>query len=132
VPKPHLRPISHPFRDPVTVAQLFFGTPYLWGGNSAFGIDCSGLVQAALLACGIACPGDSDLQAALGNTVPDDAPMLRGDLIFWKGHVAMVVDDQTLIHANAHHMAVAYEPIDAAIARIKAQGGGTVTGRRRL
>ena len=132
VPKPHLRPIFHPFRDPVTVAQLFFGTPYLWGGNSAFGIDCSGLVQAALLACGIACPGDSDLQAALGNTVPDDAPMVRGDLIFWRGHVAMVVDDQTLIHANAHHMAVAYEPIKSAMARIEAQGGGAVSVRRRV
>jgi cell wall-associated NlpC family hydrolase len=132
VPKPHLRPVDHPFRDPVTVAQLFFGTPYLWGGNSAFGIDCSGLVQAALLACGIACPGDSDLQMTLGRELTMDAPTRRGDLFFWKGHVAMAVDDQTVIHANAHHMAVAYEPIGAAIARIEAQGGGGVTARRRL
>jgi cell wall-associated NlpC family hydrolase len=132
VPKPHLRPADRPFRDPVTVAQLFFGTPYLWGGNSSAGIDCSGLVQAALLACGIPCPGDSDLQMALGHPFAPDAPVARGDLFFWKGHVALAVDDQTLIHANAHHMAVAYEPLAAAVARIEAQGGGPVTARRRL
>ena len=132
VPKPHLRPADKPFRDPVTVAQLFFCTPYLWGGNSSAGIDCSGLVQAALLACAIPCPGDSDLQMALGQPLAPDAPVERGDLFFWKGHVAMAVDDQTLIHANAHHMAVAYEPLAAAIARIEAQGGGPVIARRRL
>lgn len=132
VPKPHLRPLDQPFRDPVTVAQLFFGTPYLWGGNSAFGIDCSGLVQAALLACRIPCPGDSDLQQGLGHALPDGSALHRGDLVFWRGHVAMAVDGETLIHANAHHMAVAYEPVAAAIARIEAQGGGRVTARRRL
>jgi hypothetical protein len=133
IPKPHLRPIERPFRDPVTVAQLFFGTPYLWGGNSGTGIDCSGLVQAALLATGLPCPGDSDLQeAALGSALEPGAPPQRGDLYFWKGHVAIAVDGETLIHANAHHMAVAYEPITAAIARIAAQGGGPVTSRRRL
>jgi hypothetical protein len=133
LPKPHLRPLERPFRDPVTVAQLFFGTPYLWGGNSGTGIDCSGLVQAALLAAGIACPGDSDLQeAALGEALEPGVAPERGDLYFWKGHVAMAVDGETLIHANAHHMAVAYEPTAAAIARIAAQGGGAVTSRRRL
>lgn len=69
IPKKHLREIDRPFSDPVTVAQMFFGTPYLWGGNSRLGIDCSGLVQAALLACGLPCPGDSDLQQALGRDV---------------------------------------------------------------
>jgi cell wall-associated NlpC family hydrolase len=132
VPKPHLRPADKPFRDPVTVAQLFFGTPYLWGGNSSAGIDCSGLVQVALLACGIPCPGDSDLQMALGQQLAPDTPVERGDLFFWKGHVAMAVDDRTLIHANAHHMAVAYEPLAAAVARIEAQGSGPVIARRRL
>jgi hypothetical protein len=133
LPKPHLRPLERPFRDPVTVAQLFFGTPYLWGGNSGTGIDCSGLVQAALLAAGVPCPGDSDLQeAALGEALAPGVAPERGDLYFWKGHVAMAVDGETLIHANAHHMAVAYEPIAAAIARIAAQGGGAVTSRRRL
>jgi hypothetical protein len=133
LPKKHLRPLERPFRDPVTVAQLFFGTPYLWGGNSGTGIDCSGLVQAALLAAGLSCPGDSDLQeAAVGEALAPGVPPQRGDLYFWKGHVAMAVDGETLIHANAHHMAVAYEPITAAIARIAAQGGGAVTSRKRL
>lgn len=133
VPKAHLRPVDRPFSDPATVAQAHFGVPYLWGGNSTLGIDCSGLVQAALWACEVDCPGDSDMQeAALGNAVPLDAPAQRGDLYFWKGHVAMAVDADTLIHANAHHMAVAYEPIAAAIARIAAQGDGPVTSRKRL
>jgi len=133
VPKPHLRAIERPFRDPVTVAQLFFGTPYLWGGNSGTGIDCSGLLQAALLAAGIPCPGDTDLQeAALGTPLDRDETPKRGDLYFWRGHVAIAVDPETLVHANAHHMAVACEPIAAATARIDAQCGGLVTSRRRL
>lgn len=130
VPKAHVRLIDRPFSDPVTVAQLFFGTPYLWGGNSSFGVDCSGLVQAGLLACAIPCPGDSDQQMALGQGV--DNAYARGDLLFWKGHIALCVDDETLIHANAHHMAVAYESITKAIARIEAQGDGPLTGQRRL
>jgi len=127
LPKPHVRPANRPFADPATAAQLLFGVPYLWGGNSVWGIDCSGLVQAALLAAGFACPGDSDLQAAgAGQPLDPSAPMQRGDLVFWPGHVAMAVDGDTLIHANAHHMAVAYEPLAAATARI-----GTPTTRRR-
>lgn len=133
VPRPHLRPINRPFRDPVTVAQLHFGVPYLWGGNSTAGIDCSGLVQAALLAAGLDCPGDSDQQAAtLGALLAEDAPLRRGDLLFWKGHVAMAVDGEILIHANAHHMGVAYEPVAEAVERIAAAGDGPVTARRRL
>ena len=130
VPTAHLASADSHETDPVAVAEKFLGTPYLWGGNSAFGIDCSGLVQAALLACGTACPGDSDQQMALGRAA-EGAPA-RGDLIFWQDHVAMVVDEARLIHANAHHMAVAYEGIDAAIARIDAQGDGPVLARRRL
>ncbi len=133
IPKKHLRPLDRPFADPATVAALFFGTPYLWGGNSALGIDCSGLVQAALTACDITCPGDSDLQCAvLGETLADGVPPARGDLYFWNGHVGMLVDAETMIHANAHHMAVAYEPIAAAILRISAQGDGAVLRRARL
>jgi cell wall-associated NlpC family hydrolase len=133
VPKKHLWPVSKPFTDPVTVAQLHFGVPYLWGGNSIRGIDCSGLVQASILACGKDCPGDSDMQCdQVGEPLSETAPLLRGDLVFWEGHVGIMVDTDTMIHANAHHMAVAYEPIDAAILRIKAQGDGPVLVRKRV
>jgi len=114
------------------VAEGFLGTPYLWGGNSRAGVDCSGLVQLAYHACGLPCPADSDLQQSLGSELPKAAPLRRGDLLFWKGHVAMAVDAQTLIHANGHSMSVAYEGITACIARILDQTGGDVTARRRL
>lgn len=131
VPKKHLRPLDRPFSDPVTLAQLHFQTPYLWGGNSTRGIDCSGLVQAAFTGCDIACPGDSDMQLdRFGAQV--SGPYERGDLLFWKGHVGMMVDRDVMIHANAHHMAVAYEPITAAITRIAAQGDGPVLAHKRL
>lgn len=133
IPKPHLWPLDKPFADPVTVAQLHFGVPYLWGGNSVRGIDCSGLVQAAVSACGLPCPADSDMQRdGLGTVLAPDAPPRRGDLWFWQGHVGMVVDPDTLIHANAHHMAVAYEPLTHATLRIAAQGNGGVISRKRL
>lgn len=133
IPSVHTAPTYSRMTDPVAVAELFLGTPYLWGGNSRFGLDCSGLVQAGLLACGIACPGDSgDQESALGVDIPADSPAQRGDLLFWKGHVAWVAADNLLLHANAYHMAVALEPMDQAIARIAAQGDGPVTARKRL
>jgi len=133
IPKKHLRPLGQPFADPATVAQLFFGVPYLWGGNSTRGVDCSGLVQAAYHACGHICAGDSDLQEdSLGRALDVDDPLQRGDLIFWKGHIAMMVDQDTMIHANAHHMAVVYEGLAQATLRIKAQGDGDITSRRRV
>lgn len=133
VPKAHLAPVEAVDGDPIAVAERLLGTPYLWGGNSAFGTDCSGLVQMACLACGIDCPGDADMQEAeLGTALPEGAPLQRGDLVFWEGHVAWMADADTLIHANAHHMATAYEPLDAALARIEAQGDGPVTSRKRL
>ena len=133
VPSVHLTPADRLASDPVAVVRLFLGTPYRWGGNSAFGIDCSGLVQIVAHAIGVACPGDSDQQArAFGVDRSQEAPAAPGDLIFWKGHLAIALDDQRLIHANAHHMAVAEEGIAAAIARISAQGGGPVTGRGAL
>lgn len=129
VPMPHLAPLTPPAPDPVTEAERYLATPYLWAGNSGFGIDCSGLVQAALLACGIPCPGDSDMQQTAFPTAT--GPYQRGDLLFWKGHVAMVTDADTMIHANAHRMAVAHENIVAAITRIAKQGGGPVTAHTR-
>ncbi len=134
VPAPHLASLDFVESDFVAVAERFLGVPYLWGGKTALGIDCSGLVQVALTAAGHICPRDSDMQeAALGTPVasPEKAGRLqRGDLVFWKGHVAIVRDPDTLIHANAFHMAVALEPLAEALARIRAAGGEVTSVRR--
>ncbi len=131
VPAVHLRALDDPADDPVEVAQSLLGTPYLWGGNSRAGIDCSGMVQAALTACGIACPGDSDLQQSVGRALEEDEATAPGDLMFWRGHVAMVVDAGRLIHANGYRMAVTYEGIEDCIARIVTQESRDVIARRR-
>jgi cell wall-associated NlpC family hydrolase len=136
----HLKPLSAPEPDPVTVAEGLIGTPYLWGGKSSLGLDCSGLVQIALDAAGIPAPRDSDMQEqGLGEALPVEigadghVPGLkRGDLIFWKGHVGILQDATRLLHANGHHMLVVSEPLDEAVRRILAKGGGPVTGVRRL
>ncbi|SDX37297.1 Cell wall-associated hydrolase, NlpC family [Ruegeria halocynthiae] len=133
IPAVHAVPAYSRLTDPVAAAELFLGTPYLWGGNSRFGLDCSGLVQAALLACGIPCPGDSsDQEREVGQLLPTGEAEQRGDLLCWKGHVAWVAAKNLLLHANAYHMAVALEPMDQAIARIAAQGDGPVTAHKRL
>lgn len=124
----HLLPESQ--KDFVAVAERFLGAPYVWGGKSAMGLDCSGLVQVALQAVGKACPRDTDMQeAALGEAVPRAEK--RGDLVFWKGHVGMMLDAERLLHANAFHMAVAVEPLAEAVARIE-KVAGPVTSVRRL
>lgn len=132
VPLRHLTPLGSLPRDPAAMAERFLGTPYLWGGNSGSGIDCSGLVQLAFLACGLSCPRDSDMQEAeVGTALPADAALRRGDLVFWSGHVGMMLDPVTVIHANAWHMAVAAEPLAEAEARILAREFGPITARRR-
>lgn len=131
VPEVHLAPIKARVGDLVAVAETFLGVPYLWGGKTSLGLDCSGLVQVALQGAGIACPRDSDMQElALGKPIAL-TEMRRGDLIFWKGHVAIAHDAENIIHANAHHMMVAIEEAEGAIARIKA-AGSEVTSIKRI
>jgi cell wall-associated NlpC family hydrolase len=134
LPRQHVGLVDSRAPDFVAVTEQFLGTPYLWGGKSSFGIDCSGLVQVSLNAAGIGCPRDSDMQQdGLGKALDrNEAKKLkRGDLIFWKGHVAIARDADTIVHANAHHMAVVIESTREAIARIKA-AGSEITAIQRL
>ena len=134
LPLPHVGGIDHHAEDFVAVAESFVGTPYLWGGKSSLGIDCSGLLQVALNAAGVGCPRDSDMQQdGLGRALDpvESKSLQRGDLIFWKGHVAIARDAHSIVHANAHHMATTIEATRDAIARIKA-AGSEITSIKRL
>ena len=134
VPARHLAPLDAHAVDFVAVAERFLGVPYVWGGKTSLGIDCSGLVQVALQACGAASPRDSDMQErALGEAVAADvAGLRRGDLVFWKGHVAVVRDADTFVHATAFHMMVAVEPIADVVRRVSGEGGGAIRAVKRL
>lgn len=125
----HLVAVDHAEADYVAVAEQFVGTPYQWGGRESLGLDCSGLVQQALYASGRACPRDSDQQAEMGEPVE---VLRRGDLVFWRGHVAIMTSETDIIHANAYHMAVVIEPLAEAVARTITRGGGEPTAYRRI
>jgi cell wall-associated NlpC family hydrolase len=133
---PHLAALDARAADFVAVAERFLEAPYLWGGRTAQGIDCSGLVQTALAEAGVEAPRDADMmEAALGAPVAfgaDLADLRRGDLVFWKGHVGIMSDDRMLLHANAWRMLVASEPLAVARERTIEKGGGPITSIRRL
>lgn len=134
--KPHLcaRDVHEP--DFVAVAERFLEVPYLWGGKTSLGLDCSALTQLSLAAAGIAAPRDSDLQEKrLGEALAFDdglAGLKRGDLVFWKGHVGIMTDPETLLHATAFSMSVIREPLRVARDRIVARQAGPITAIRRL
>jgi cell wall-associated NlpC family hydrolase len=131
----HITETTRPARDFVEIAERFVGTPYLWGGRSRLGVDCSGLVQLCVQATGNDAPRDSDMQAAsLGLQLPPQEHidgLERGDLVFWRGHVGIMVDGVIMVHANAHHMAVVVEPLHEAASRT-AKTGSRITSFRRM
>jgi cell wall-associated NlpC family hydrolase len=130
----HVRKLDEPARDFVDVALGFRGTPYLWGGRTSLGVDCSGLVQLASEAAGLSCPRDADMQAnEVGRQLDRqhaDA-LARGDLVFWDGHVGIMTGAQDLVHASAYQMMVVEEPLAEARARIASSKGGEIIGVRR-
>ncbi len=127
--KRHISPIGKASGDSIDLARELIGAPYLWGGRSGNALDCSGLVQMILGLLGIKAPRDSDMQQAIGQEIAQDAPLQRGDIIFFPGHVGIMSDEANIIHANAHWMQVKEEPLADVVSRIE-EGG--ITARRRL
>lgn len=129
----HLTQLDESFPDFVAIAEKLLNAPYLWGGKSWMGIDCSGLVQLSLLMRGYKAPRDSDLQEQqVGKPIDYNAGLQRGDLIFWKGHVGIMRDESTLLHANGTHMLVSSEPLSLVRDRNLQAGAGDITSYRRL
>ncbi len=124
----HVAMLDEVQTDYAAVAEAFFGVPYVWGGKSFAGLDCSGLIQISLAACGIRSPRDTDM---MESHFPDSGPELeRGDLVFWKGHVGVMLDGEQLLHANAHHMMVGIESLEEAAARIQKISGPPTSVKR--
>ena len=133
IPVRHLQLKTKFATNPVEVAKLFLNSPYLWGGNTSLGIDCSGLIQVSMSLCGLRCPGDSDQQLAkLGENIEIDTTQEKGDIIFWKGHVALALNARQVLHANAYHMSTVIEELSEAVLRIKNQEGNDIIARKRL
>jgi cell wall-associated NlpC family hydrolase len=127
----HLAPVNEVATDWVEVAERFLRVPYVWGGKTAAGLDCSGLIQTSLQAAGIKCPRDTDMQERGVGHLIDSKNLQRGDLIFWKGHAGVMLDKTRLLHANAFHMEVSIEPLSEAVSRI-AKVAGAITSVKRL
>ena len=133
VHKRHVAPVDGLETDAVSVAELFLGMPYLWGGRGGDGVDCSGLVQIALAATGVAAPRDTDMQReSLGDKLPEEARLRRGDIVNFPGHVGLMVDENQLIHANAHWMKVVIEPLADVVARLAPNHDRPILSRRRI
>lgn len=129
----HVAPLASVASDAVTVAESLLGAPYRWGGRGADGIDCSGLIQRALELAGVAAPRDSDMQRdQLGTGIDEDAPLKRGDLVFFPGHVGFMLDETRLIHANAYWMTTMIEPLDDVVARLAPLHERPITARKRI